>query len=74
MNTYTAHEQHAAAQLQAKAETLVCTYAEPRDAAAARLALLMQATEQEAFSQNDHRFIKLIRRIRVIIEKQKESA
>lgn len=51
MNTYVAHEQAAACQLQAKAATLVCTYASPQDAAAARLAVLMLAAEQEAREQ-----------------------
>lgn len=51
MNTYTAHEQQAAAQLQANAAILVSTYAEPGDAAAARLAALMLAAENEAREQ-----------------------
>lgn len=54
MNTYTAHEQQAAAQLQAKAAILVSSYAEPRDAAAARLAVLMSAAEEEARRQGIH--------------------
>jgi len=51
MNTYTAHEQQAAAQLQAKAAILVSAYAEPTDAAAARLAALVAAAESEAREQ-----------------------
>jgi hypothetical protein len=51
MNNFTAHEQLAAAQLQAKAAILVMTYAEPGDAAAARLAALMLAAENEAREQ-----------------------
>ena len=51
MNQYTAHEQSAAALLQVKAATLVSTYAEPQDLAAARLAVLMVAAEQEAREQ-----------------------
>ena len=51
MNEFTAHEHHAAAQLQAKAATLVCTYAHPEDAAAARLAVLMTACQNEAREQ-----------------------
>ena len=51
MNTYTALEQAAAAQLQVKAALLVSTYAEPQDLAAARLAVLMVAAQQEAREQ-----------------------
>jgi hypothetical protein len=51
MNEFTSMEHAAALELQAKAATLVCTYAEPRDAAAARLAVLMLAAEQEAREQ-----------------------
>ncbi len=51
MNEFEAHESHAAAQLQAKAATLVCTYAHPEDAAAARLAVLMIACQNEAREQ-----------------------
>lgn len=73
MNTYIAHELAAAAQLQVKAATLVSTYAEPRDASAARLALLMAAVEMEALDQGDYKFTKLVRRFRKFIEQQKEQ-
>lgn len=51
MNEFEAHEQAAAAQLQVKAATLVSTYASPADAAAARLAVLMIACQNEAREQ-----------------------
>ncbi len=51
MNQFTAREHAAAILLRAKAEHLVCTYAEPQDLAAARLAVLMIAAQQEAQAQ-----------------------
>lgn len=51
MNEFEAHEHHAAAQLQVQAATLVSTYAKPEDAAAARLAVLMIACQNEAREQ-----------------------
>jgi hypothetical protein len=54
MNKFQADELAAAAQLRAKAATLVSTYAEPQDAAAARLAVLMIAAQQEAREQGIH--------------------
>lgn len=51
MNTFTASEHAAAIELREHAQRLVSTYAEPKDASAARLALLMIATEQEAREQ-----------------------
>ena len=51
MNQFTAQEQTAASLLQLKAALLVSTYAEPQDLAAARLAVLMVAAEQEAREQ-----------------------
>lgn len=51
MNEFQAHEQNAAAQLQVQAKHLVCTYAHPADAAAARLAVLMIACQHEARDQ-----------------------
>lgn len=51
MNEFTAHEQMAAAQIQAKAAILVSTYALIQDAAAARLAVLMLAAQHEAQEQ-----------------------
>lgn len=51
MNEFCAHEQAAAAQLQVKAATLVSTYASPQDLAAARLAVLMIACQNEAREQ-----------------------
>ena len=51
MNPYTAKEHLAALRLQEMAAHLVCTYAEPEDAPAARLAALMQAAENEARAQ-----------------------
>lgn len=51
MNKFQADEQAAAANLQVKAALLAATYAEPQDLAAARLAVLMIAAQQEAREQ-----------------------
>jgi len=51
MNKFESSEHAAATLLRAKAEHLVCTYAEPQDMAAARLAVLMIAAQQEAQAQ-----------------------
>lgn len=51
MNQYSAKEHLSALRLQEIAAHLVCTYAEPEDAPAARLAALMQAAENEARAQ-----------------------
>ena len=51
MNLFSANEQAAATLLRSKATHLVCTYADPQDMAAARLAVLLLAAEQEAKEQ-----------------------
>lgn len=52
MNWHTAHETAAALELQAHAALLAAAYTkEPEDLAAARLAVLMIATQQEARAQ-----------------------
>ena len=54
MNLYQAQELVASDLIRARAGILVGHYAEPTDAAAARLAVLMLATEQEARAQGIH--------------------
>jgi len=51
MNKFQAAEQSSAYLLRVRADALVSTYAEPQDADAARLAVLMLAAQQEARDQ-----------------------
>ena len=51
MNPYTAKEHLAAQHLREVAATLVTTYADAVDLPSARIALLMQAAENEAIAQ-----------------------
>lgn len=51
MNQHTAHEHASATVLRDSARILVATYADPQDAEASRLALLMVACELEAREQ-----------------------
>lgn len=71
MNTYTAQEHAASELLREKAKHLSAGYAEPQDLEAARLALLMKATQSEAAQQGyvsrvaiiNHRLIDEAKRV-----------